>query len=184
MEYKVVILGDSGVGKTAIINMKLSKIFDVETPPTVGSLTYRLVVNVDGRVVHLSIWDTAGQERYMSLTSAFLRNTAVAILVADISNPESIDHIDAWANTLDACQIKPQIIVALNKSDLAIHKQTLIRDAREKLIRKYENIMIVSALTGTGISELFDVAAKLAASTENSYEATITKNPQKSKGCC
>ena len=161
-EYKVVVLGDSGVGKTAIINMKLSKSFDAETPPTVGSLTFHTQVKVDDQCVNLIIWDTAGQERYRSLTSAFLRNTAIAIIVADISNSESIDHIDSWVQTLDDLQVKPQIIVALNKSDLALQKQSLIRDARSKLIRKYENIMIVSALTGNNISELFGVAAHLA----------------------
>ena len=188
MEFKVVLIGDSGVGKTAIISMKTRKSFDAETPPTVGSITQSTIVTVENQPVTLNIWDTAGQERYQSLTKTFLHDTSVAIAVADISNPQSIDHLDSWISILDECTTKPQVVIALNKSDLASHNQALIRDSRDKLIHKYENIMTVSALTGNNINELFDVVGKLAmkhcqASQRATTESMHRTINQKS-GCC
>ena len=186
LAYKVVLIGDSGVGKTAIISMKTRKSFDAETPPTVGSLTQSTTISIDGQQVTLNLWDTAGQERYQSLTKSFLHDTKVAIAVADISNPLTIDHLDSWVNLLYECSPKAQIVVALNKSDLAIHNQALIRDARVKLIHKYENIMTVSALTGSNIQELFDVVGSIALkNTQAQSDADqLQKRSSGGSGCC
>merc|ERR1712054_62291 len=97
---KVIILGDSSVGKTSLMNMYVNRKFNNQYKATIGAdfLTKEVLVNHNGdqRLVTMQIWDTAGQERFQSLGVAFYRGADACILVFDLTSKKSFDNLDTW----------------------------------------------------------------------------------------
>jgi Ras-related protein Rab-7A len=93
---KIVILGDSGVGKTSLLQQYVQSKVNQATKPTIGADFSKKEVIIDNTVVTLQIWDTAGQEKFQSLGYAFYRGADCCALVYDITNPDSFDHLDRW----------------------------------------------------------------------------------------
>jgi Ras-related protein Rab-7A len=116
---KVIILGDSGVGKTSLMNQYVNKKFDSRYKATIGADFLTKELEVDGTLVTLQIWDTAGQERFQSLGSAFYRGADACILVFDLTSQESFQHLSSWHDEfiIQAGQNKDFVLIG-NKSDL------------------------------------------------------------------
>merc|ERR1711935_753877 len=93
---KVIILGDSGVGKTSLMNQYVNKKFSNQYKATIGADFLTKEVQVDDRLVTMQIWDTAGQERFQSLGVAFYRGADCCVLVYDVNNGKSFDNLDNW----------------------------------------------------------------------------------------
>ncbi|KAF8603072.1 hypothetical protein BDV93DRAFT_523659 [Ceratobasidium sp. AG-I] len=93
---KVVILGDSGVGKTSLMNQFVNKRFNNQYKATIGADFLTKEVVVDARTVTLQLWDTAGQERFQSLGVAFYRGADCCVLVYDVNSSKSFDALDSW----------------------------------------------------------------------------------------
>ncbi|GMH69755.1 hypothetical protein TL16_g05233 [Triparma laevis f. inornata] len=93
---KIIILGDSGVGKTSLMNQYVSKRFTSQYKATIGADFLTKEIMVDDKLVTLQIWDTAGQERFQSLGVAFYRGADACMLTYDITNPKSFDSLDSW----------------------------------------------------------------------------------------
>mmetsp|Transcript_13976 Transcript_13976/g.50862 ORF Transcript_13976/g.50862 Transcript_13976/m.50862 type:complete len:206 (-) Transcript_13976:278-895(-) len=93
---KVIILGDSGVGKTSLMNQYVNKKFSNQYKATIGADFLTKEVQVDDRLVTMQIWDTAGQERFQSLGVAFYRGADCCVLVHDVNVQKSFDNLDNW----------------------------------------------------------------------------------------
>eukprot|EP00127_Corallochytrium_limacisporum_P001508 Clim_evm6s62 gene=Clim_evmTU6s62 len=93
---KVIILGDSGVGKTSLMNQYVNKKFSNSYKATIGADFLTKEVMVDDRLVTMQIWDTAGQERFQSLGVAFYRGADCCVLVYDVTVPKSFESLDSW----------------------------------------------------------------------------------------
>ncbi|ORZ20700.1 vacuolar biogenesis protein [Absidia repens] len=93
---KVIILGDSGVGKTSLMNQYVSKSFSNQYKATIGADFLTKEVLVDDRLVTMQIWDTAGQERFQSLGVAFYRGADCCVLAYDVNNSKTFEHVDQW----------------------------------------------------------------------------------------
>ena len=93
---KVIILGDSGVGKTSLMNQYVNKKFNAQYKATIGADFLTKEVTVDDRLVTMQIWDTAGQERFQSLGVAFYRGADSCVLVFDVVQPKTFDNLDSW----------------------------------------------------------------------------------------
>eukprot|EP00245_Coleochaete_scutata_P017286 TRINITY_DN8412_c0_g1_i1.p1 TRINITY_DN8412_c0_g1~~TRINITY_DN8412_c0_g1_i1.p1 ORF type:complete len:206 (-),score=45.78 TRINITY_DN8412_c0_g1_i1:626-1243(-) len=93
---KVIILGDSGVGKTSLMNQYVNKKFSNQYKATIGADFLTKEVQVDDRLVTMQIWDTAGQERFQSLGVAFYRGADCCVLVYDVNVMKSFDNLDNW----------------------------------------------------------------------------------------
>lgn len=93
---KVIILGDSGVGKTSLMNQYVNKKFSNQYKATIGADFLTKEIVVDDRLVTLQIWDTAGQERFQSLGVAFYRGADCCILVCDVTTPSTFRSLDSW----------------------------------------------------------------------------------------
>jgi Ras-related protein Rab-7A len=93
---KIVAIGDSGVGKTSLIQMFEHSKFTDNFKPTIGADFSNKEIQIDGKNVTLQIWDTAGQERYQSLGVAFYRGADCCFLVYDITNTWSFENISNW----------------------------------------------------------------------------------------
>ena len=98
---KVVIIGDSGVGKTAIMNRYLYDKFDSESMPTIGSSMQSRQVEVPGEgTLKLTLWDTAGQEKFRSLARMYFQDAEAALIVYDVTFPQSFEAAKTWVKDL------------------------------------------------------------------------------------
>eukprot|EP00803_Ostreobium_quekettii_P006911 evm.model.scf_4446.1 EVM.evm.TU.scf_4446.1 scf_4446:960-2995(-) len=93
---KVIILGDSGVGKTSLMNQYVHKKFSPQYKATIGADFLSKEIQIDDKLVTLQIWDTAGQERFQSLGVAFYRGADCCVIVYDVNNNKSFDNLDHW----------------------------------------------------------------------------------------
>ena len=156
---KVVLLGDSGVGKTCIISRYISGTFEANSASTNGASYASKIVKYDklGKTLSLDIWDTAGQEKYKALTKFFYKDAAVAILVYDITRKESFDNLrDYWYAQLQENGGKNLVLgVAGNKCDMYEKEAVPENEAREFASKINAIFSLTSAQNNTGINELF-----------------------------
>eukprot|EP01083_Nonionella_stella_P079750 218942_1 len=163
---KIIIIGESGVGKTALLHQYVTGNFIQEHKSTIGADFHTSELNIDNKTITLQIWDTAGQERFQSLGNAFYRGADACILVYDITDENSFKQIDDWKTKfisqagIDDPPNYPFLLLA-NKIDLqnrAISQQQGQSYANENNMSFYET----SALSGTNIEEAIKKIASIA----------------------
>lgn len=154
--FKVVVVGASGVGKTAIVYQLLNNDFTEEAQPTIGVEFKTYTLQADGEDVKLQIWDTAGQERFRSVSKAYFRNALGAILVFDITNRQSFDDLNMWLNDLNTlCHPNASIILIGNKADLEEDRQIVESEASAYAQRYNMQYLETSAKNGSNVAEAF-----------------------------
>ena len=157
---KVVLLGESGVGKTSIISRFINDTFEEGLATTTGaSYASKDMVFKDynNQVINFEIWDTAGQEKYRSLTQIFYKDAAIAILVYDITSEESFEEIqNYWYDQIKESAPKNIVIgLAANKSDL-FDKEKVSEEKARNFAKEIGAIFkLTSACTSVGVEELF-----------------------------
>jgi small GTP-binding protein len=154
--YKIIVLGSTGVGKTAIVQQLVDKAFFPSLQSTVGvefkSWPYR---TSGGEEVKLNIWDTAGQERFRSVSKAYFRNAIGALLVFAVDKESSYDDLDAWLSDLRQSSNPSAVILLVgNKTDLA-ERQISEAQAREFALRHELDYVETSAKSGSGVEDAF-----------------------------
>ena len=144
MIFKVVLIGDSGVGKSNIMSRYLKDEFSIETKTTVGVEFGAKKLELNGLSVKAQIWDTAGQERYKSITNAYYKGAKGSLLVFDITRKESFDNVDRWIAELKNNGDSDVTIVLIgNKCDLEHERQVTKEMAQEKAKQySYINFLI------------------------------------------
>ena len=193
-EVKVVLLGQSNVGKTCIVNNLISGKFEDNVAPTLGASYASKIVNVDDQIVSLQIWDTAGQERFRVLTPMYYRGAHSAILVYSIIDEASFKEIDYWVESLrEHSSADVELFLVGNKSDLESQRAITEEVGREKA-KDIEAIFFeTSALDGSGIDDLFLTVAKKYIETRKKTNDIPTSKTAKNvnpddqnqnKGCC
>ncbi|CCW62560.1 unnamed protein product [Phytomonas sp. EM1] len=115
---KIIILGDSGVGKTSLMQQYVNHRFDNRYKATIGADFLSKDIEINGQVVTLQIWDTAGQERFQSLGSAFYRGADACILVFDVTQTESFAHLSSWLEEFSIQAGSRDSVLIGNKIDL------------------------------------------------------------------
>ena len=131
-EIKLILLGESGVGKTAIIKRYLYDKFDLDKTPSTSMNYVEKDIEINNKKFKLNIWDTIGQEKYRSLSKLFLNETQIVILVYSINDLKSFKELDYWRNLYKE-QLGEEIIlgVAGNKSDLFLSQEVTEEEGRE-----------------------------------------------------
>ncbi len=116
---KILIIGESGVGKSSLLLRFTDDVFDTQLSATIGVDFKVKTLSVDGNTTKLAIWDTAGQERFRTLTPSYYRGAQGAILVYDVSSKDTFAKLDVWLNELETFANKPDIVKMLvaNKID-------------------------------------------------------------------
>lgn len=165
---KVIILGDSGVGKTSLMNQYVNKKFSTQYKATIGADFLTKEVMVDDRLVTMQIWDTAGQERFQSLGVAFYRGADCCILVYDINNAKSFETLDSWRDEflIQASPRDPEnfpFVVLGNKIDMEESKRMVSQKRAMTWCQSKGNI------------PYFETSAKEAINVENAFQ-TIAKS--------
>ena len=154
--FKVVVVGASGVGKTAIVTQLVSGNFREENQPTIGVEFKSYNVQVDDESIRLQIWDTAGQERFRSVSKAYFRNAVGAILVFDLTSRLTYDELNLWLNDINSlCAPNAQIILVGNKTDLTDSRQVTEEEALDFSKRNNIQYLETSAKSGDNIKESF-----------------------------
>ncbi len=159
---KVVIAGDGNVGKTSLVRRYCEGKFEASRVATIGVDFQTKVVELSSGTVKLSIWDMAGQERFRVVRSGFYRGSLGTALVYDITDPVSLENLEKWYQEIEGITPGQSFIVIGNKIDLERVTQVEVASAfAEKIAAPY---LETSALTGSGVSEMFKTLATLASS--------------------
>jgi small GTP-binding protein len=117
--FKLVIIGDSGVGKTNLLTKYANNSFQENSKTTIGVELSTKVVTIEGKTIQNQIWDTAGQERFRAITSAYYRNAVGVIIVFDLTKPKTFENLTIWLKEVHQyAEPETCIMVIGNKSDL------------------------------------------------------------------
>ena len=165
--YKIIIVGDTCVGKSNILSRYIKNVFREDSKSTVGVELGNKLLKVKGTNTKLQIWDTAGQERYRSITSSYYKGSHGCFIVYDITNEQSFENVEKWFEQVQKEGSKDiSIILVGNKCDLENERKVPKEKGEEKA--KLLNIPFfeTSALSNIKIEDIFTVIA------ENIYERT------------
>ncbi|KAG5151212.1 hypothetical protein JHK84_027684 [Glycine max] len=154
--FKVVLIGDSAVGKTQLLARFAKNQFSVDSKATIGVEFQTKTLIIDNKTVKAQIWDTAGQERYRAVTSAYYRGAVGAMLVYDMTKRQSFDNMAKWLEELRGHADKNIVVMLIgNKCDLGTLRAVPTEDAEEFAQRENLFFMETSALESTNVETAF-----------------------------
>jgi small GTP-binding protein len=187
---KVVLVGDTKVGKSCILTRFVQGTFDRSMPATIGAAFLAKVVTTAGGPVRLQLWDTAGQEKFRSLAPMYYRAAAVAVLVFDVTSKASLDGLEDWAAEIaDKAPHNIRLVVVGNKTDLR-DERVVPRAAGEELSKRFQAVFYceTSAESGDGINEVFTKIAEMDPAQEDVVDsprgAGLQPEKEQGGGCC
>jgi len=187
--FKLVLLGDTAVGKSCLVVRFVRDEFFEFQEPTIGAAFLTQTVSLEDTTVKFEIWDTAGQERYRSLAPMYYRGAAAAIVVYDVTNKDSFTGGKSWVKELQR-RGDPNVVIALagNKADLDSRRKV---DYEEAHAYAEENGILhleTSAKTAVNVKQLFvAIANKLPKNPpqpEGEAFPVLPPTPKQNKGCC
>ncbi|KAI3448365.1 hypothetical protein Pfo_005030 [Paulownia fortunei] len=200
--FKVVLIGDSGVGKSNLLSRFTRNEFCLESKSTIGVEFATRTLQVEGRTVKAQIWDTAGQERYRAITSAYYRGALGALLVYDVTKPTTFENVSRWLKELrDHADSNIVIMLIGNKTDLKHLRAVATEDAQGFAEKEGLSFIETSALEATNVekafqtilSEIYRIISKKSLSSNEPAPASIKEGktlavgPQETntkKACC
>jgi len=154
--FKVVLIGDSGVGKSNLLSRFTRNEFNLESKSTIGVEFATRSIGVDGKTVKAQIWDTAGQERYRAITSAYYRGAVGALLVYDIAKHTTYVNVTRWLKELrDHADSNIVIMLVGNKSDLKHLRAVTTEEAKAFSTENGLSFIETSALDASNVDGAF-----------------------------
>ncbi|GFZ20078.1 RAB GTPase homolog A5B [Actinidia rufa] len=159
--FKIVVIGDSAVGKSNLLSRFARDEFDLHSKATVGVEFQTQVMEVDGKEVKAQVWDTAGQERFRAVTSAYYRGAVGALIVYDISRRTTFDSVKRWLEELNThCDTTVARMLVGNKCDLENIRDVSIDDG--KSLAEEEGLFFIetSALDSTNVIASFEIVIR------------------------
>jgi len=154
--FKVVLIGDSGVGKSNLLSRFTRNEFNLESKSTIGVEFATRSIVVEGKTIKAQIWDTAGQERYRAITAAYYRGAVGALLVYDIAKHTTYENVERWLKELrDHADNNIVIMLVGNKSDLRHLRAVPTEEARGYAERNNLSFIETSALDSTNVETAF-----------------------------
>lgn len=154
---KILIIGESGVGKSSLLLRFTEDNFDPEQTLTIGVDFKTKKLTVDSNTVKLAIWDTAGQERFRTLTPSYYRDAQGAILVYDVSNYNTFARLETWLNELEIYSTKRNIIKMIVGNKIDVDQREVSREQGLQFARRHQTLFIeASAKTRDGVQCAFE----------------------------
>ena len=193
---KIVVIGDSGVGKTNFIFQFTEGRFSSAHVTTVGiDYKSKIIKLPNKKVVKLQIWDTAGQERYMAINKNLFQKVQGIILMYDLTNRDSFEHLQNWLNLINKNVSNKVVILVANKLDLAQEKRIVTEEEGEDIGKKNDMLFFEgSGASGENVEEIFrsiadEVYKKLIderndRSDYDNNNLKLNRQKKKKKKCC
>tara|TARA_B100001758_G_scaffold190722_1_gene167694 strand:+ start:2766 stop:3368 length:603 start_codon:yes stop_codon:yes gene_type:complete len=160
IDIKLILLGNTFVGKTSLTLRFLNNVFNEFQEPTLGAAFFVKKFNHNNQLYKFEVWDTAGSEKYKSLLPIYYRNSKVALIVYDITNLKSFEDAKNWIRELK--EILPDCFIILigNKSDLIEKKKVDIDNSKTFAKKNNINFIETSAKTGYNVDKIFKIIIK------------------------
>jgi len=163
---KVIVLGESGVGKTSLLLRYVSNKFTIATKSTIGTDFLTKQIDVDDKTVTLQIWDTAGQERFQGLGSTFFRGSDGVLFVFDVTRRETFNELEKWKQTF-LIQIGQEgneefpIVIIANKCDREEDREVSASEIQDWCDSQNVPLVETSAKSGQNVDEAFEKIARI-----------------------
>ncbi|CAF0846840.1 unnamed protein product [Adineta ricciae] len=159
--FKVVLIGDSSVGKSNLLLRFTRNEFRLDTQSTIGvEFAYKQII-IEGKKIKTQVWDTAGQERFKTVIPQFYRGSEGALAVFDLTKPESFEHINTWIEELHRhTPADIPIVLVGNKSDLVDQRKVSQDQAKDLAQRLKVSYMETSALNASNVEQAFVTLVK------------------------
>ena len=198
-KIKIIVVGDSGVGKTNLINRFASDKFDTNSKETIGVEFVYKALKINKDVIKVEVWDTAGEERYKAITSSYYKGAKGAIIVYDLTNEESFKNVEIWMNeVIKKGQKGMQLLLIGNKKDLVNDRLVSEEKGIEKAKELNMHLFEASALEKTNVNEAFNylmreiyLGMKIEKNNLNNIEGNIgnagislNTNKKEKRKCC
>lgn len=159
--FKFIVIGSSGVGKTSLLKRLIDDKFSPENASTIGVEYLTTVIEVDGQPIKLQIWDTAGQEKFRSIAKSYFRHAVGVILVYDMTDRKSFDDLSYWLNDVHSlCDPNAAVTLIGNKLDLASTRAVTTAEAQAFATHHQLLYLETSARAGDNVTEAFHRATK------------------------
>ena len=156
--FKVVLAGESGVGKTNILKKYINNKFDEKIQSTIGVEYGEKKFNIEGHTVIAKIWDTSGMERFNSICDTYYKGAKGVFIVYDITNKLSFKSVEKWVNRIrEVADKKSSFILVGNKSDLEKQREITEEKGKEKAHKIEAAFLETSALSGDNIEKAFEM---------------------------
>lgn len=159
--FKIVIIGDSAVGKSNLITRFTRDTFNPNSKATIGVEFQTHSMMIDGKEIKAQIWDTAGQERFQAVTAAYYRGAMGAVVVYDIARRDTFDNVDKWLQELAShCDTTSATILVGNKCDLENVREVSTEEG--KMLAESQGLFFTeaSALDSTNVKMAFEIVIK------------------------
>ncbi|KAI3918343.1 hypothetical protein MKX01_041663 [Papaver californicum] len=200
--FKIVLIGDSGVGKSNLLSRFTRNEFCLESKSTIGVEFATRTLQVEGKTIKAQIWDTAGQERYRAITSAYYRGALGALLVYDVTKPTTFENVSRWLKELrDHADSNIVIMLIGNKTDLKHLRAVATEDAQSFAEKEGLSFIETSALEAinvekafqTILGEIYRIISKKSLASEESAPSSIKEgqtidvsgsDTNSKKSCC
>ena len=181
LKFKIIVVGNSGVGKSCLSLRATEDIFKENHQLTIATSIYNFKVKINDKSINLQIWDTCGQERYKSLIKNYYQNSSLAIIVYSVTDEKSFEDVNEWykeikLNTSQDCKI----FLIANKVDLPERKISLEQGKKYQKDFKFDLFMETSAKSGFNSKELFINCANILYEKHEAIEM-YEKNPNKNE---
>jgi len=175
--FKVVLIGDSGVGKSNLLSRFTRNEFNIDSKSTIGVEFATRSIQVDDKTIKAQIWDTAGQERYRAITSAYYRGAVGALLVYDIGKHQTYENVTRWLKELrDHADANIVIMLVGNKSDLRHLRAVPTEEAKAFASENHLSFIETSALDASNVELSFqNILGEI-------YRIVSSKNPASGEG--
>jgi small GTP-binding protein len=198
-KLKIVVVGDSGVGKTNLIRRFIQDDFQSNSKATVGVEFFSKSFKINDNVFKIEIWDTAGQERYKSITAAYYKGAKGGLVVYDVTSKTSFDNVDNWVSEIkEKASTDMKTMMIGNKIDLKDERTVSTEEAMEKAKLLELPLMEASALDSTNVKQAFydllkemykEISKKIEivesqAETGKERIQLDTNDDTQKKGCC
>jgi small GTP-binding protein len=187
---KVVLLWNSGVGKTSLVMQWTTGDYEAQIGATIGANHQRKMISIENEKADLFLWDTASQEQFQALTPLYAHSAATALIVVAVDDVNSFKRVSIWTELLNrSCDKAPPMLLLVNKMDRKDRTVIIKEDVKERYGSAFRAIFFMSAATGEGVDPAFRHAGELAyeftLQTGNVSRRPLVQNPpEPPKACC
>lgn len=189
--FKLLIVGESGVGKTCMLLQYADSVFEENFLSTIGVDFKVKLIDVDDKKVKLQIWDSAGQDRFRNITASYYRNSSGMIIVYDVTNHSTFDKISDWVEEVRRFAPDVPLLLVGNKCDLDDKRQVTFEEGKELSEKLHTFFFETSAKTAYNINKIFDelsreliVDLQKKPKQESTKQVNLLETSKKPKKCC